>query len=33
MADAEEILCEASTIPDIRSIVLNDRGYDRAVKA
>jgi hydroxymethylglutaryl-CoA lyase len=35
MADAEEVLRTSSTIPDIRPIVLvlNDRGYDRAVRA
>lgn len=35
MADAEEVLREAAKIPDIRPLVLvlNDRGYDRAVVA
>jgi isopropylmalate/homocitrate/citramalate synthase len=35
MADAEEVFHAASKIPGIRPIVLvlNDRGYDRAVKA
>lgn len=35
MADAEEVFREASQIPGIRPIVLvlNDRGYDRAVAA
>lgn len=35
MADAEEVLRASSRIPDIRPIVLvlNDRGYDRAVSA
>jgi hydroxymethylglutaryl-CoA lyase len=35
MADAEEVLQTSSRIPDIRPIVLvlNDRGYDRAVRA
>jgi isopropylmalate/homocitrate/citramalate synthase len=35
MADAEDVFREASKIPDIRPIVLvlNDRGYDRAVAA
>ena len=35
MADAEEVFREASQIPGIRPLVLvlNDRGYDRAVKA
>jgi hydroxymethylglutaryl-CoA lyase len=35
MADAEEVLHLSLRIPDIRPIVLvlNDRGYDRAVKA
>src|SRR5208282_3439245 len=35
MADAEEVFGAASKIPGIRSIVLvlNDRGYDRAVRA
>src|SRR5690349_8920155 len=35
MADAEEVLRRASTIPDIRPIVLvlNNHGYDRAVNA
>ena len=35
MADAEDVLREAAKIPDIRPLVLvlNDRGYDRAVAA
>src|SRR5260370_16318644 len=35
MADAEEVFGQASRIPGIRPIVLvlNDRGYDRAVAA
>ena len=35
MADAEEVLRDALKIPDIRPLVLvlNDRGYDRAVAA
>ena len=35
MADAEEVFREAAKIPAIRPIVLvlNDRGYDRAVAA
>jgi isopropylmalate/homocitrate/citramalate synthase len=35
MADAEDVFREAAKIPDVRPIVLvlNDRGYDRAVAA
>ncbi len=35
MADAEEVFHTSSKIPDIRPIVLvlNDRGYDRAIRA